>query len=109
MNAFSRSKKHISMDRVKKMHEEKYQRQLLAEKKEEKIQNKIQEIVKSEVMDWRSELSKTKVETVLEEVTREVVVEEKIIVLEKLITLLTDCAQGKLSVSDIDSQIDDYY
>ena len=36
-------------------------------------------------------------------------VEEKVAVLEKLITLLTDCAQGKLSVSDIDSQIDDYY
>ena len=79
MNAFSRSKKHISMDRVKKMHEEKYQRQLLSEKKEEKRQNKIQEIVQSEAMDWRSELSRTKFETVLEEVTREeVVVEDKI-------------------------------
>ena len=69
------------MDRVKKMHEEKYQRQLLAEKKEEKRQNKIQEIMQSEAMDWRSELSKTKFETVLEEVAREeveVVVEEKI-------------------------------
>ena len=36
-------------------------------------------------------------------------VEEKVEVLEKLITLLTDCAQGKLSVADIESQIDDYY
>ena len=36
-------------------------------------------------------------------------VEEKITVLEKLITLLTDCSQGKLSVADIESQIDDYY
>ena len=36
-------------------------------------------------------------------------VEEKVEVLEKLITLLTDCAQGKLSVTDIESQIDDYY
>ena len=47
MNAFSRSKRYISMDRVKEMHEEKYQRQLIVEKKEEKRQNKIQEIVKS--------------------------------------------------------------
>ena len=36
-------------------------------------------------------------------------VEEKVEILEKLITLLTDCAQGKLSVADIESQIDDYY
>ena len=57
MNAFSRSKRYISMDRVKEMHEEKYQRQLIVEKKEEKRQNKIQEIVKSEAMDWRSELA----------------------------------------------------
>lgn len=76
MNAFSRSKKHIRMDRVKEMHEAKYQRQLLAEKKEEKRQNKIQEITQSQAMDWRSQLSRTKVETAL---TREkVVVEDKI-------------------------------
>ena len=36
-------------------------------------------------------------------------VEEKVEVLEKLITLLTDCAQRKLSGADIESQIDDYY
>ena len=35
--------------------------------------------------------------------------EEKVAVLEKLIVLLTDCAQGKLSVADIESQIDGYY
>ena len=35
--------------------------------------------------------------------------EEKVVVLEKLIVLLTDCAQGKLSVADIESQIDGYY
>ena len=35
--------------------------------------------------------------------------EEKVAMLEKLITLLTDCTQGKLSVADIESQIDDYY
>ena len=39
----------------------------------------------------------------------EFTVEEKVAVLEKLITLLTDCAQGKLSAADIESQIDDYY
>jgi hypothetical protein len=35
--------------------------------------------------------------------------EEKVAVLEKLIVLLTDCAQGKLSITDIESQIDGYY
>ena len=36
-------------------------------------------------------------------------VEEKVAVLEKLIILLTDCAQGKLRITDIESQIDGYY
>ena len=43
------------MDRVKKMHEEKYQRQLLAEKKEAKIQQKIKEEVSAERYSWRQQ------------------------------------------------------
>lgn len=56
MNAFQRSKKHISMDRVKRMHEEKYQRQLIMERKEEKREEYVKQVVEQVASDWRSDL-----------------------------------------------------
>ena len=56
MNAFSRSKKYISMDRVKEMHEEKYQRQLIMERKEEKRDEYVRQVVEQVASDWRSDL-----------------------------------------------------
>lgn len=77
MNAFSRSKKHIRMDRVKEMHEEKYQRQLLSEKKEEKRKIKVRNIARLQEADWRLELSKSKLEEVVGEVARQELAETK--------------------------------
>ena len=45
MNAFQRSKKHLDMNRVKEMHEAKYQRQLIVERKEEKREEYVKQVV----------------------------------------------------------------
>jgi len=44
------------MDRVKKMHEEKYQRQLIMERKEEKRDEYVKQVVEQVASDWRSDL-----------------------------------------------------
>ena len=56
MNAFQRSKKHLDMNRVKEMHEAKYQRQLIMERKEEKREEYVRQVVEQVASDWRSDL-----------------------------------------------------
>ena len=56
MNAFSRSKKYIDMNRVKEMHEGMRQRQLIMERKEEKREEYVKQVVEQVASDWRSDL-----------------------------------------------------
>jgi len=56
MNAFQRSKKHLDINRVKEMHEAKYQRQLIVERKEEKREEYVNQVVEQVSSDWRSDL-----------------------------------------------------
>lgn len=56
MNAFQRSKRHLNMNRVKEMHEAKYQRQLIVERKEEKREEYVKQVVEQVSSDWRSDL-----------------------------------------------------
>lgn len=45
------------MNRVKEMHEAKYQRQLIMERKEEKREEYVKQVVEQVASDWRTDLA----------------------------------------------------